>query len=406
MPLSRLSTRSRRTTAVRSKQPKRQRSASSRHLRLWDAIRTTRKELDHWQSLVEQVDRLFQQYILPREHRMIDAFYRVTDTLMDQFINPNLNSAERSLLGLWVTENLQSLSTHPFASKPRRGALNDRWRDLISKDGNIENQLARLAIQRSFMTENTPCSSSIESTNTGAGECNSTDELDESDIVFDFGWHSNEPSEDAHAQTHNDKGESLHKYKNADSNSDNEPEQFTHESLDDRIDVLEKRLSVDRLFRQLARVLHPDREQDVMLKAEKHILMSQCLQARQDKDINTLLTLYCEHVGDLPDDLSDTDHDELIAALHAQLKQLQSELQQIRTGNPLQTQIVERYQATNETKCEQHIQQHAKALDQEIRQLQSLEPALETRPGLLAALEERRTIEWDRMAIDEMTGLT
>ena len=152
-------------------------------------------------------------------------------------------------------------------------------------------------------------------------------------------------------------------------------------------------------------MLHPDREQDESLRAEKHELMSQCLKARQEKDINALLSLYCEHVGELPDDLNNDSHSELISALETQLKELQAELRHKRFGDPLQSMIVERYSSSDTSESERRIQSHAHSLDAETSQTRELVEQLEEHDGLLDALDERRSVEQDRMAINEMTGL-
>lgn len=175
--------------------------------------------------------------------------------------------------------------------------------------------------------------------------------------------------------------------------------------LDEKIRKSQKSLSVNRLFRQLAKVLHPDREQDETLKADKHLLMSQCLEARQRKDIDTLLQLYCEHVGDLPDDLTDTSHEELISALQLQLKMVQRELRQHRFGDALLSQIVNRYSDSDYPRIDAKIGAHAKQLDREIGQNEATIRQLNTDTGLRSALDQRREIELDRMTIDEITGI-
>jgi len=151
-------------------------------------------------------------------------------------------------------------------------------------------------------------------------------------------------------------------------------------------------------------VLHPDREQDEVEKEKKHVLMSQLLEARKGNDINALLNLYCEHIGELPDDIDVNSHNELIAALEQQLKELQLELRQKRFADPLQSMIVERYSSSNTADCEQRINNHAKSLDIEIDAASALLLSLSTVDGLLDALDERRALEQDKLAINELTG--
>ncbi len=416
MPLSRLSARRNRDGLItqRRRQDANLNPATSRHLRLWEAIRRTREELSSWQAKVDQVDTLFRQNIVPREHRLTNTCCDLTSVLMTLFAEADLSEADRSLLGLWVTDNLQALQSHPFVSVSRRDALNTQWVQLISVDAPTESQLARLARQHAIFAEFPSTHSAHPQTSTATDNSATDDsddsEFDDDDIVFDFGWHrsdskqesvgtaestggSSDPNDDSHQNSNHDK-----------SRQDAEHDAPDRESVDKTVSLLEQRLSVDRLFRQLARVLHPDREQDESIKAEKHVLMSQCLQARQDKDINTLLSLYCEHVGELPEDLTDESHEELIAALQLQLKQLQQELRNKRFGDPLQVQIVERYGAGDNTACEKRIAQHARSLDLEIRRLEKSIDDIQTQTGLHDTLLERRGIEQDRMSINEFTS--
>ncbi|MGK0228303.1 MAG: hypothetical protein ACI9US_000961, partial [Gammaproteobacteria bacterium] len=114
--------------------------------------------------------------------------------------------------------------------------------------------------------------------------------------------------------------------------------------------------------------------------------------------------LYCEHVGDLPEDLTDKSHKELISALELQLKLVQRELRQQRFGDALLTQIVERYSDSNNHRMEAKVALHAKQLDQEIRHNETVIERLNTQAGLQLVLNQRRSIESDRMTIVEITG--
>ncbi len=366
------------------------RQQPARHLRLWEAIRLTREELSDWQQRTALIDGLFRQHILPRETRLTGDHGELTDRLMDAYAEHWLGSAEQALLNLWIVDNLRSLAGHPFAAAPQREALNRRWQQL---------QAAEAA-------------HAPPATRTGGSLLDDLfdDDLDDDDDVFDFGWHA--------GRQHPAEPEEVDDIDVEDAQPEN-PDPTGEPSADERstategssrgkasIEQLEQRLSVDRLFRQLARTLHPDLEQDEARKAAKHELMSECLLARKNKDINTLLTLYCEHVGDLPDDLEGNEHEELVQALEQQLRQLQNELRLERFGNPLHVQIVERYSATHDTTSRQRVLQHAASLDLEIKRVQHRLQQLDSREGLLAELAERREIELDRMTIDSMTGYT
>ncbi len=406
MAFSSRTPRSHRKRAVLTRSGTRRPQSPAKHLRLWEAIRQTREQLDQWQQRAEQVELLFREHILPRETRFTTAYSELTNRLMDHFEEGALNSARHALLALWITDNLHSLNTHPFVSQTQRNALSQRWQAIQIEESNRADDLLSNTDQKKAASLRDPLDD---------------DELDEDDVIFDFGWHNSGASRgkaEDDALPENDefnKGQHGRKANRRDTRDEdrsatNGPAQVNGHTSDSAPDVdakvseLEKRLSIDRLFRQLARVLHPDREQDEALKAEKHELMSQCLQARQNKDINTLLTLYCQHVGDLPDDLSATDHDDLINALQTQLRQLQNELRQARFSDPLRVQIVERYSDGDEQQTLQRVMHHAQSLDAESEHLDTLRQNLDSDESLAEALDARRKIELDRLVINQMTG--
>lgn len=394
MPLSRLSPRSAGRSVAQQRPKNRAQTDTQKHLRLWAAIRQTRDDLDQWNQQTLMVDTLFREFIAPREYLLTKAVCDVTQQLIEHFSTRKLDMPNQSLLGLWITDNLHSLRQHPFGDDNRTSILSTLWLEQLNYEGVVENQLARLARQHDFHanvlynnedaldTSNNPQSDLATGTHATSSPSSEDGILPEKSA-------SNNPKDSEKATPHNNEADK------------NQP----HSSIEETINNLESKLSVERLFRQLAKVLHPDREQDEKAKAAKHVLMSECLEARQNKDINALLTLYCEHVGDLPDELNNNSHHELINALETQLKQLQQELRDRRFGDPLHTMIVERYSATSEAECKQRIISHARSLDEEIQNSQNLTEKLDSENGLFDALQERRALEQDRMAIDELTGL-
>ena len=388
MPLSRLTPRSSRKGLARQRSSSGSQAGSQRHLQLWAAIRKTREELDLWQHQIDQVEALFNQHIVPREHALTDVMSTVTDRLIQHFSNTDLDIPNQSLLGLWINENLDSLQDHPFGDEHITRALTRRWLDLLNNDGPVESQLARLVRRNNAVPASEPTSEPI------SEPASNPESASDADASGSSARQTKPTGNAADSNIYEDISERL-------SATDDTDKLGTADNLRS----LEDKLSVERLFRQLAKVLHPDREQDDTLRAEKHELMSQCLKARQEKDINALLSLYCEHVGELPDDLNNDSHNELISALETQLKELQAELRYKRFGDPLQSMIVERYSSSDTSDSERRIQSHAHSLDTETSQARELVQQLEEHDGLLDALDERRSVEQDRMAINEMTGL-
>jgi len=422
MPLNRLSRRSTHKGALKQKTKQGQSASnntSNRHDSLWTAIRKTRESIDDWKTSSEHVSSLFDQWILPRERRITECTCELSESLIVELGRPNRSPAERSLIGLWIIQNLESLSQHPFAEDLHWQNVLAKFNEKLNSSDPIDVQLIRLC-QQNIYKHNDPIESDEPQTKNATVERDRNDpdyassnqqtpdrssyiEEDEEDITFDFGWHKKEsqPSNNINAQSQNEK--KSRQYDSAQANS--KPRKDESESLDEEINSLEQRLSVDKLFRQLAKVLHPDREQDESRKEAKHRLMSECLEARQSGDIDTMLQLYCAYVGELPDELTDDSHGELIAALEKQLAQLQLEFRQLRLGNPLMNQIIDRYSDSSKKGTEKRVKEHASILDKEIEKIQVSKNDLETTAGMDAALLTRRAIELDRLSINEMTGI-
>ena len=83
--------------------------------------------------------------------------------------------------------------------------------------------------------------------------------------------------------------------------------------------------TLNKMFRQLSKVLHPDLEQDETLKQHKHELMAQLLNARDKQDVGTIVALYGEHIGGEGAQFAPEDFPRLTLLLKKQLRELQME---------------------------------------------------------------------------------
>lgn len=343
---------------------------------LWQAIQRTRLELDRWQQQSSLIDELFRIHIMPKEQQLTIAAQTITESLIQHFEHTALTTGEKSLLGLWINENLEALQDHPFAENSRTAQLNDSWLLLINHPGSAEIQLARLA-------SNTLLKVSAET-----------------DVHKGFaGPENRQYNDDTNAPDDTPDHRDSHNSQESQVSNDSQ-------DSDCSVGTNNAKLSIERLFRQLAKVLHPDREQDESAKVLKHQLMSQCLQARNDNDIDTLLQLYCEHVGDLPEGIDHAGHEELITQMKAQLSNLQNKLHDLRYGNTLLNLIVDRYHTHSVSETESRVDNHARSLEHELESLSELERQLDSIDGLKAALSHRRLIAQDQLDIDELTGLS
>lgn len=83
--------------------------------------------------------------------------------------------------------------------------------------------------------------------------------------------------------------------------------------------------TLNKMFRQLSKVLHPDLEQDETIKQHKHELMAQLLNARDKQDVGAIVALYSEHIGGDGAQFAPEDFPRLTILLKKQLRGLQLE---------------------------------------------------------------------------------
>jgi len=361
----------------------------ARYLRLWEAIRKTRDELKSWQTRVDRIMTNFNVQIRPRENNLTRTVQSITDELITHAESSTLDQSHSALLHLWVIDNLESLEHHPFADPETTTQLQKRWYAYVYSDQSGQTTGANTRPEDPL------------------GFC-LDEELDDDDIVFNFSSSYEKPNHRRHGDNKKSNSrDEQNPFENG--GADDHPNERTSEEFSEKFSsvgekVLGDIVTVDQLFRPLARALHPDREQDETRQAEKHALMSECLQARENNDIDTLLSLYIEHIGDLPKGLVANSHDELIKLLERQLRAEQLKLQKARFNNGFERMLLERYQREDESSERIAFVRHATSLDEEIHKLSVQNDLIKTESGLLQALDDRKLVEQDRVSISRLTG--
>jgi hypothetical protein len=93
-----------------------------------------------------------------------------------------------------------------------------------------------------------------------------------------------------------------------------------------------RRKSIASIYKQLARVLHPDLESDPVLKQRKEVVMQELTVAYHDNDLHTLLRLELEWIQREQNDINRLTDEKLSIynqALRAQVRELEFELEDL-----------------------------------------------------------------------------
>lgn len=147
--------------------------------------------------------------------------------------------------------------------------------------------------------------------------------------------------------------------------------------------------NVKKLFQQLAKVLHPDREQDKELQAQKQVLMAQAIKARDEGDILTLFSLHNTHVPGSELEFDNSQLAALCQLLEEQIEKLKQDKSKVITDTPKQARVYEFFYAASDKKVKKKIAEYEAMSQTDIENLSDLVKYLSSLKHLKPLLEER-----------------
>lgn len=168
---------------------------------------------------------------------------------------------------------------------------------------------------------------------------------------------------------------------------DDNPEQETQNNS-----VLRKLLdsaNVKKIFQQLAKVLHPDREQDKHQQVIKHELMAKAIRARDEGDILSLFSMHKAHVQGSDLAFDDQQLDALCLLLAEQVSKLKQTKFDIIEDSPQQAHIHELFYASSPKSVKKKLDDYKSVMHLEIDYLNALVEDLTSLKKLKPLLEER-----------------
>lgn len=354
------------------------------YLALWKKLKALRDENTSVFLNLKDIAARFESLIKPLELEYTKGVYNQCDVLIEHYQKSSLDTAELSLLGLWITEHQSTLGEHPFAQHLPLEALYRRWQQVLTDgDTAIDKHLASFAASSHEKTQ-----AKNDVYNDSAGNKHFSEQAPG----------TQQKESDSGAQDFDEQTINPHRKNHNKANTASTP---GHRKASKE---LESVLSVEKIFRKLAHALHPDREQEEHKKIEKDQLMRLCLEARDSNDLAALLMLYEQHVDKIDSLLKDTDLSQLEILLKKEIAELQAERVQLQSSGTLQAQILERYRSDNASETDRRFADHEKKLKERLVFIEQQTAELQTQKGLLQALTKRREIELDRMVIRELTG--
>lgn len=152
----------------------------------------------------------------------------------------------------------------------------------------------------------------------------------------------------------------------------NQQEAFEQQIKDDEknLNKLMKSTSIKKLFRQIAGVIHPDREQNEEASQEKNHQMSELIKARDSNDIITLFSFYTQYIGKSPLEGLGGDVADATQLLNRQFQKLRSQYTEILHENSKENLLYQRFHKKTTKASELEINKHITHIAQRIDSLE------------------------------------
>ncbi len=302
----------------------------------WQKVANQQKENDRLREQIRTFAKQVTETVEQQEKAYVTTLYQNCEHLLVFYSRKSLAAWHREVLMEWILDYLDTISHNPFAGDINLAALHQTLDDTIEK---IHPEIFASAQDDAMHSEQ-----------------NFFDEMaDDADSASKF--------------------EELFSNFQQDSGFDNfsrQQESFEQQIKDDEqaLNKLMKSGSINKLFRRVARVLHPDLEQDEEARLEKNRLMSELIEARNSNDITSLFAFYAEYIGQSPLEELGGDLADATQLLNRQYAQLRSQHEDILYEDPKASVLYQRFHKKTIKASQRAINTHLTKLEQDINNLE------------------------------------
>lgn len=352
------------------KQQRRKLSKEEKFQRQWDKVQRLQKQNEKLKDDIAELVANVTKAVEVQEKVLTTALYEQNLQLIKFVAKKTLPLYLREELVCWIEDNIEEIHHNPFGRHLDMEVMTDTFMQALDDHFAIQKEKLQ-GRYADFDFEEGDASEAKQQENACSmedmfedlfAEFADDEDMDEDDLFEDFS--SNFYDE-----------ESVYE------------EQLRQESR--ALDSLLKSSSINKLFRKVARAIHPDLAKDDAEREQKHDIMTRLTTARENKDIITILSMYTEYVGELPADLFANDLDKMTTLLDFQEQQLAQQKDEIIHANPYQSAIYNKFSAKNNAQFEKNIREHKQLLAMQMKLQQSLTGELTSLAKLKPVLQDR-----------------
>lgn len=371
-----------------------------------------KKQQSNFRNELEQLVQRVRPQIEEHEVMRLEATKLLSAKLINFVSKKSISEYLREELFDWIESNLRLLSLNPFSDKIDIDDLLKAFSANIEalKGYKIEKQLKNIL-------KNSQCETTTQEAEAALDELYKSESLEDfmknCDTLFgETDELSDIPEDEADNQTQNqDKEEAFAPHTDDMFGFDGIPEEKLkqEESVFEDDDFFEefenipdpaaeqeaqlrkllKKTSINKLFRRIAKTIHPDLEQDETKKKLRHTQMSELIEARDNKDIAKILDIYTDTFGALPDDFPESDYETLTKIININIEELKDRRTDALHENPYYSAYHEWFSAKSPKQEAVKIKKFCETLENDISSImakfryitsiKTLKPLLEAR---------------------------
>ena len=379
------------------KQPKKQVSAEQATFsKKWTEIEKKQKRNKAFQKKIAALYINFQSEILPEEHKMCELLALETRHLMTFLPRKSFTQWQREELFAWIESNLDSLMGHPFCPAGLSTALRDEYSeallgDIKKVDDNHEFDAEDILEMRHLIKDMLGCDEDF-------SEQQLIDFLRDPTL---FHQHfaaqlkaAREEQEGHFFEDESDEDDLDNAFFERLEEEFGNSEHFQHHSQSQakqqkKLKDLFNASQLKKCYKMLASRLHPDKETDPALKAQKSELMAQLAQAKKDKDAFTIISMFQQYVPDNDLNLDDDVNAELLALLSEKLAQLDREYSELQETGSIESMVWQKLGGRSKKIMQAKKQEHLDALLESQLSLQHTITSAKTMKPLNKILSKR-----------------
>ena len=370
--------------------------------KLWAEVNKKQQRNDRYQAKLDAFMVYFKQSVEQLEQEVCRANEQWILQLVSFVPRKSIKGRQHGALLDWIQEELTILESNPFNpvnTDDLRDAFNEAIVTSIKQDPNSsevsEEQLEHYRIELSLMLgekielSDEELSELIRDPHKAMAYFESVlrHKMD-SDYVGDDEYFHGQESPFFHEES----DQHDHSY-----------QQHTHNTNNDVATALFNDKQMNRLYRQLAKKLHPDRELNSDKKAEKMDLMQQLSHARDVKDPLAIFLLAQQFLPEYQLELNDNLTVQLETILKDKVKQLNADYHELRRGDGLSVIIWQRFGGGTKAAREKGLREYRQALEQDVEILMAKCREIKTVKGLQKHLKARlKPLNFTRIPMSEL----